>query len=165
MKTAIPTPFASIPELLICWQNTGIERIVLLKERTVKSPDSDGRGAEPEFVVACRQWFDAYWHRQWIVETSQLHLLLPESRFFRSVMGALATIGYGQVITYGELAGMAGFPGAARAVGRCMHQNPFPIVLPCHRVIARNNKWLYAYGSEAKRELLAHEAFGNIGNR
>jgi len=42
----------------------------------------------------------------------------------------------GRIVSYGRLAELAGDPGAARAVGGAMNRNPFPIVIPCHRVIA-----------------------------
>jgi len=41
----------------------------------------------------------------------------------------------GETVSYGELAKLAGFPGAARAVGTVMSKNPFPLFFPCHRVI------------------------------
>jgi methylated-DNA-[protein]-cysteine S-methyltransferase len=44
-------------------------------------------------------------------------------------------IGYGQTITYGQLAAKAGYPRAARAVGSVMARNRVPLVIPCHRVI------------------------------
>ena len=43
---------------------------------------------------------------------------------------------YGETVTYGELAEMAGRPGAARAVGSTMARNPLPLLIPCHRVVA-----------------------------
>ncbi len=42
---------------------------------------------------------------------------------------------YGQTASYGDLAGAAGNPGAARAVGSAMAHNPLPLVVPCHRVL------------------------------
>jgi len=44
-------------------------------------------------------------------------------------------IGWGRTISYGELAGICGKPGAARSIGRAMAFNPWPLVVPCHRVI------------------------------
>ncbi len=41
----------------------------------------------------------------------------------------------GRTVSYGELAGLAGFPGAARAVGSALARNPFPLFFPCHRVL------------------------------
>ena len=73
-------------------------------------------------------------------------------------------VGYGETVTYGELAEMAGRPGAARAVGATMAQNPVPFLIPCHRVVAANGIGGYGggYGDgiALKRALLDLEAGG-----
>ena len=50
------------------------------------------------------------------------------------------TIPLGQTLSYGEIAARAGVPGLARAVGQALGQNPFAIVVPCHRVVAADGK-------------------------
>ena len=50
------------------------------------------------------------------------------------------TIPPGRTLTYGEIAARLGEPGAARAVGQALGQNPFPIIVPCHRVVAAGGK-------------------------
>ena len=59
---------------------------------------------------------------------------LPE--FNRRVYALARTIPPGATLTYGEMAMRLGTPGMARAVGHALGQNPFPIVVPCHRVLA-----------------------------
>lgn len=49
-------------------------------------------------------------------------------------------IGWGETCTYGELAALAGRPGAARAVGSVMSRNRFPLIVPCHRVVPAGGK-------------------------
>lgn len=66
--------------------------------------------------------------------TSQLDLN-GVSAFDADVYRAARTIPYGATVSYGELAIMAGRPGAARAVGGAMARCPFSPVVPCHRVI------------------------------
>ena len=64
----------------------------------------------------------------------------------------------GEVVTYGELAALAGHPGAQRAAGSFCARNPFPILVPCHRVVAADG--LGSYGSLGvgyKRRLLELE--------
>ncbi len=56
--------------------------------------------------------------------------------FHQTVLRACATIPYGETLTYGQLAELAGHPGAARAVGTVMAANMIPLIIPCHRVIA-----------------------------
>ncbi len=56
--------------------------------------------------------------------------------FARDVLFALRDgVPHGAVVSYGNLARLAGHPGAARAVGRVMNHNPWPLLIPCHRVI------------------------------
>jgi O-6-methylguanine DNA methyltransferase len=78
--------------------------------------------------------------------------------FERSVIAALRLVPYGQTVTYGELAALAGRPNAQRAVGSVCARNAFPLVVPCHRVIAAGGLGPYgSLGSEYKRRLLALE--------
>jgi methylated-DNA-[protein]-cysteine S-methyltransferase len=80
------------------------------------------------------------------------------AEFNRRVLGELARVPYGEVVTYGELAARAARPRAARAVGTVMNRNPLPIVLPCHRVIGANGKLVgYGGGLERKEALLRLE--------
>ena len=82
--------------------------------------------------------------------------------FRRTVLETLAhDVPWGETVSYGELAVLAGRPRAARAVGSAMRNNPLPFVIPCHRVIAAGNK-IGGYGGgrnaiALKRELLARE--------
>jgi methylated-DNA-[protein]-cysteine S-methyltransferase len=55
--------------------------------------------------------------------------------FIRKALQVCARIPHGKTMSYGEIAARAGNPGAARAAGSAMGKNPFPIVVPCHRVI------------------------------
>lgn len=60
--------------------------------------------------------------------------------FAREVYAIARKIPSGRTATYGELAGRAGSPGAARAVGQAMGKNPIPLIIPCHRVLAAGRK-------------------------
>ena len=78
--------------------------------------------------------------------------------FQRAVAEALRRVPYGEVVTYGELAALAGYPGAARAVGSFCAHNRFAIVVPCHRVVAAGGIGPYgSLGTDYKRRLLALE--------
>ena len=60
--------------------------------------------------------------------------------FHRRVYDAARTIPPGSTLSYGEIAARLGEPSAARDVGSALGQNPFAIVVPCHRVLAANGK-------------------------
>jgi methylated-DNA-[protein]-cysteine S-methyltransferase len=60
--------------------------------------------------------------------------------FHRRVYAAARAIPPGETLTYGELAKKLGDPGAARAVGQALGANPFPIIVPCHRILAASGK-------------------------
>jgi methylated-DNA-[protein]-cysteine S-methyltransferase len=78
--------------------------------------------------------------------------------FQRAVWTAISTIGFGETITYGELARRAGVPGSARAAGAATGRNPIGIVVPCHRVVGADGSLTgYAGGLAIKRALLALE--------
>jgi methylated-DNA-[protein]-cysteine S-methyltransferase len=60
--------------------------------------------------------------------------------FNRSVYDIARTIAPGETLTYGEIATRLGDKLLSRAVGKALGENPFPIVIPCHRVLAANGK-------------------------
>jgi methylated-DNA-[protein]-cysteine S-methyltransferase len=60
--------------------------------------------------------------------------------FNRLVYQIARAIPRGETLSYGEVAKRAGDPGAARAVGRAMAQNPVPLIVPCHRVVAAGGR-------------------------
>lgn len=88
-----------------------------------------------------------------------LPLDLDGSEFQRRCWLALATIPYGQTVSYGEQARRLGHgPEKARAVGAANGQNPLPLVLPCHRVIGADGSLTgFGGGLPMKRFLLEHE--------
>jgi methylated-DNA-[protein]-cysteine S-methyltransferase len=78
--------------------------------------------------------------------------------FQRAVADALRAVPYGEVVTYGELAALAGYPNAQRAAGTFCAHNRLPLVLPCHRVVAAGGLGSYgSLGTGFKRRLLELE--------
>ena len=81
------------------------------------------------------------------------------SEYTRSVLLSLKKIPFGQTLSYGRLAELSGHPKAYRAVGSVMNKNPFPLIIPCHRVIRSNgNIGEFALGKDMKDCLLKHES-------
>ena len=127
-------------------------------------PEPGGRPvvAEPQWVGPVLEQLAAYFagvrHR--------FDLPLDLSELGRSQLLVLQTlyneVGYGQSITYGELAHRSGSGVPARGIGSIMGANPIPIVVPCHRVLAANGLGGYSGGRageglETKRWLLTME--------
>ncbi len=78
--------------------------------------------------------------------------------FYRTVWEVVAEIPYGKTISYSDVAISLGNPQSVRAVGMANGKNPFPIVIPCHRVMGKDRSLTgYAYGVDLKRSLLIHE--------
>ena len=80
------------------------------------------------------------------------------STFQQSVLRATYSIPRGSVSTYQRIAASLGIPKGARAVGNALANNPFPLIVPCHRVI-RSDRHIGGYGggTEMKRALLERE--------
>ncbi len=76
--------------------------------------------------------------------------------FTKRVLAETRKIKYGIVITYSELARRIGSR-AVRAVGSALGRNPFPIIIPCHRVVARNGIGGYSCGVDIKKRLIELE--------
>jgi len=83
---------------------------------------------------------------------------VPE--FHRKVYERTRAIAPGETLGYGELARAIGMPGAAQAVGRALGENPFPVIVPCHRVLAADGS-LHGFsahgGIATKRRMLQIE--------
>jgi len=73
------------------------------------------------------------------------------------VWQALLTIPRGQVRTYGDIGAILGSRSLARAIGQANSQNPIPIIVPCHRVVATDGLGGYTGGLDIKRRLLQLE--------
>lgn len=84
----------------------------------------------------------------------------PLDEFRRRVYAATRAVGPGQTATYGEIARAIGAPTAAQAVGAALGHNPYPIVVPCHRVLAADGS-LHGFsapgGIRTKRRMLEIE--------
>ena len=142
-----------IGTLTVLATDRGVQRIEL------GSADVDVYAAEEcDDEVAVE--LDEYFSRRRRRFTMPVDLSAVDAPFPRSVYETLrGEVGWGETVSYGELAEMAGRPRAARAVGNAMSRNPVPIVVPCHRVVAAGGR-IGGYGPSGvptKRFLLAFE--------
>jgi methylated-DNA-[protein]-cysteine S-methyltransferase len=90
--------------------------------------------------------------------TFEVRLAPQGTAFQRRVWAAVAAIPYGRTRSYGAIATEIGAPSAVRAVGAANGKNPWPIVVPCHRVIGSDGSLTgYGGGLPIKRALLEFE--------
>lgn len=118
---------------------------------------TETQSAEPPEVAALAETLRRYFQGQPVAFETPLdqRRLTP---FQRRVYKETQAIPWGATRTYGDLARAAGSPGAARAVGQCMARNPWPILVPCHRVVGSDGRLTgYGGGLEMKRWLLEME--------
>jgi len=149
----------------IAWNDAGIVRFRL--------PDPDRAAAEKQFgraepadpppaIAAVIAQAVRYFAGERI-DFSPIELDLSAlDPFRRSVYQALRKVGFGETVTYGELAKRAGAaePQAAQDVGIAMARNPVPLIIPCHRVLAAGGKiggFSAPGGSATKEKMLAME--------
>lgn len=148
----IPTPIGNVT---LVGTETALTFIALpqSKRPLVIAPDWR-RDAGP--FVAAREQFDAYFDG--VLTAFTLPLQSIGTSFQLGVWRELSNIGYGETISYAELARRIGKPTASRAVGLANGANPLSIIVPCHRVIGANGSLTgYGGGIDAKRWLLDHE--------
>ena len=82
------------------------------------------------------------------------------TEFTRRIYEVVREIPPGRVLSYGQVARLAGNPRGARAVGFALHRNPEPGKIPCHRVVFQNGSVCTGYafgGPEVQRRLLEEE--------
>ena len=82
------------------------------------------------------------------------------TEFTKKIYEAVARIPEGKVASYGQIAIIAGRPGAGRYVGQALHHNPQPGIIPCHRVVFKDGRLTdgFAFGGpEVQRQLLEEE--------
>jgi methylated-DNA-[protein]-cysteine S-methyltransferase len=117
-------------------------------------------GEAPAFARAAMASLQGYFSG----DADDLHTLTLDfsivSDFNGTIYRALRAVPRGETVTYGDLAKQVGSPGAARAVGMAMGRNPWPIIVPCHRVLASGRKmggFSAPGGALTKERLLALE--------
>jgi methylated-DNA-[protein]-cysteine S-methyltransferase len=121
-------------------------------------PAAGGRDDEHPVLVRARAQLGAYFAGD--LKEFDLPLAATGTPFQLRVWQALRDIGYGETVSYGEIARRLGLPpGASRAVGLANGRNPIAIVVPCHRVIGSNGRLVgYAGGLDRKERLLSLES-------
>lgn len=116
----------------------------------------------PAMTDAARRELDQYFDGRVRTFRTRIDWSLCSPGFFRRVLEATARIPFGAVSTYGTVAKIAGSPRAARAAGNALHDNPVPIVVPCHRVVPSSGG-IGKYGGQEWRKAFLLRLEGAIG--
>lgn len=149
----IPSP---VGPLLVAADSGGLCLIEFQNPRHPFKREPNWREVDDAVLQRTRAQLDEYFAGQ--RRQFELPLAPRGTGFQRTVWSALADIGYGETISYLQLATRIGKPSATRAVGAANGRNPLPIVLPCHRVIGADGSLTgFGGGLPAKRFLLELE--------
>ena len=101
------------------------------------------------------KWLESYLRGHPEAPEIDLTALTP---FSQRVLTALAAIPFGETRSYQQIAEAVGNKKAARAVGMACNRNPFPLIIPCHRVVSSSGTLGgYAFGVELKEAILGFE--------
>ncbi|MBK5220163.1 MAG: methylated-DNA--[protein]-cysteine S-methyltransferase [Thermoleophilia bacterium] len=150
--TAYTTIDSPLGELLLVGDGGALRGLYLQQRRLPVGPPPEWR-REPDAFAAVSGQLGEYFAGE---RTSfDLSLALTGTPFQLRVWEALGEVGYGETLSYGELARRIGRPSAARAVGAANGANPISIVIPCHRLVGAGGAMTgYSGGVESKRLLL-----------
>ena len=124
-----------VGRLVLVGDEAGLRQVWFAEGRRVEVVERDWREDKAAFAEAVRQ-LRAYFAGE--LREFDLELAPVGTEFQLRVWHELRRIGYGETISYGELARRVGNAKAARAVGLANGSNPLPIIVPCHRVIGGN---------------------------
>jgi methylated-DNA-[protein]-cysteine S-methyltransferase len=148
----------------IVWNERGLARLQLPetdRDATEQRLSAGARpGEPPRAVQQAIQQIERYLGGERVDFASVAIDLAGVGEFRRAVYEAARAVGWGQTASYGELAHRIGFPWGSRAVGQALARNPVPIIVPCHRILARDQRvgGFSAYGGTlTKQRLLALE--------
>ena len=84
----------------------------------------------------------------------------------QKVYKKLLNVPKGQITTYGDLAKAVGLKNGQRMIGKIMNKNPYPVLIPCHRVVMSTGKiGGYAYGEDVKLKMLSDEGVKIINGK
>jgi len=84
----------------------------------------------------------------------------------QKVYKKLLNVPKGQITTYGDLAKAVGLKNGQRVIGSIMNKNPYPVLVPCHRVVMSTGKiGGYAYGEHVKMKILSDEGIEIINGK
>ncbi len=144
-------------EVILIGDEHGLIRIHLNTEGSNRELTLDPKWTEhADFFTDAQNEIEEYFKGKRQIFTIKLN---PQgTEFQKKVWQALLEIGYGETVSYKDIAIKIGDINASRAVGMANGKNPIPIIIPCHRVIGSNGKLTgFAFGTKLKSEIISLE--------
>jgi len=117
--------------------------------------DANARNDENTFKIIINQLNEYFFEGR---KNFSIQYRLPFTGFRLEVFKEMIKIPYGECVTYSYIAEKVGNPKAYRAVGTSCGKNPLPLVVPCHRVVAKSGLGGFTGGLDIKRFLLELES-------
>jgi len=160
MRVAFATVDSPVGSLVVAATPRGIVMVAFPEEgidhvlRELAEAVSPQIVEDPKALDRVRREMDEYFEGRRRRFTTRVDWTLAPRGFPRRVLEETARIPYGSVSTYGDVAKRAGSPRAARAAGNALHDNPVPIVVPCHRVVPAGGGIGQYGGNEWRKEFL-----------
>jgi methylated-DNA-[protein]-cysteine S-methyltransferase len=154
--------------LRLSWSEAGLTRLMLpggllqTAHSAMRRDGSNDRDEEPApaFVSDAMAALEAYAMGARVDFSAVPVDLVGADAFQTAIYAAARKLGYGQTMTYGELAEAAGHPGSARPTGAALGRNPVAIIIPCHRITAADGRlggFSAPGGASTKQRLLSLE--------
>lgn len=159
-----------VGRLLVATTREGLVRLAFPEEPEEHVLEELAESLSPRVLESAsmtdsvRRQLDAYFEGRLRGFRAKVDWALTSPGFFRRVLEATARIPFGAVSTYGTVAKVAGSPRAARAAGNALHDNPIPIVVPCHRVVPSSGG-VGKYGGQEWRKQFLLRLEGAIAER
>ncbi len=136
-----------IGDIAVLSSVSGIRRIIIAEKSLPIFKTGDPFNA----INQIASYFESH------LKTFNLPIDIEVTDFTRKVLQETSKIPYGFTSSYGEIAHSINNPRAFRAVGGALNRNPVPIIIPCHRVLAKNSLGGFALGFDIKINLLELE--------
>ncbi len=139
----------------IAWREEGIERFGFAIKKDYITYDNP---PAPAFISKAVKLLDSYFSGKKV--EFNLPLAPTGATDFRTrIWNAARQVKYGETVSYGQLAEMAGCPRAVRAAGTALGANPIPVIIPCHRILRSDGDLGgFALGLDVKASLLSLES-------
>jgi methylated-DNA-[protein]-cysteine S-methyltransferase len=159
---SIPTPLGDMTVVVsqrgVVWTMFSDEGVGPEMERLEARLGSSVRPGPAREMAPLRREVEAYFRGKGRTFSTPVDLVLVPDGFGRRVLEATIAIPYGELVTYGDVAAVAGSLRAGRAAGGALSRCPIELFVPCHRVVhAGGTIGGYGRHEDRKRWLLRHE--------